>query len=664
MEIFRHVAQGRLSEVAGPLANDIDQSIRVLDLDRSVAETKAGLPEETRVWLERYVAGVNAGRERLEETPADLRAIGVEPAEWTVEDTLTVGRLAAADINWGYWFQVLRLREEDSYPAFRQRLDEFEEEGRSSFGPGTPTVLDPLLSMARTGSNSFVVSSARSASGGALIASDPHLGLPQPNLFFVVGYRAPGTAVVGLTIPGLPMVLEGRSEHVAWGATNMQALSSSVFDLSGRDNGSYETRDEIIRTRLWFDKTVTIRESPWGPLLNDAPLFPADDDQPLALTWRGHRPSDEATAFLKASRARNWEEFRAAFETYAVSGQNMLYADKDGNIGQLLAFEFDPAAGRALEEGPFADPDEPSHRWGNPIPSTRLPASFNPEQGFLISCNNTPVLTDPPMTRNGNANDRFVRLADLLSENGSMTLEKLMAAQLDVYSEASLNAARAIVEHAPDDAVQTRLLAELRTWDGVYDHESTGAVAYQIVLSELINESYRDRYGDRIAGFLRSSKATHDFVRQDVESGEISPRRIERALRKATNDWRPGMTWGDVHRIRLAHPIGNIPLLGGSWVFDEFPADGSTTTVHKTAHRVTDGEHRATFGSNARHVSDMSDPDENYFVILGGQDGWIGSEHMLDQVPLWREGRYMRIPLRESSVREAFPVRTVIGAGE
>ncbi|MCA9312093.1 MAG: penicillin acylase family protein, partial [Phycisphaerales bacterium] len=399
MEITRRLSQGRLSEMAGPPANRIDHTIRALALDRAVPEMVSTLPDETRRWIQRYVDGINDHRDLVAARPADYRLAGIGEEPWTIADVLTIGRLACMDINWGKWVSLLPLRDEPGWDDYMERLHAFSAAARPSFGSGEPTPLDPLLDAGRTGSNCVAVAPSRSATGSALLAGDPHLGLPQPNLWCIIGYRSPSHAAVGLTFPGLPFVLVGRNPHLAWGGTNMHALASVLYALPAEE--PLVERSHRIRTRLFFDRTVTVRESALGPVISDAPLFREIADRPVALKWRGHEPSDESTAFLKASHAKTGEAFRAAFETFAAGSQNMLYADDQGNIGQVLAFEFHPAAGYAAAAPGPVDPEDPRMQWGPGIDSTRLPSAVNPAAGFLVSANNTPVLTDPPLVGQG-----------------------------------------------------------------------------------------------------------------------------------------------------------------------------------------------------------------------------------------------------------------------
>ena len=135
----------------------------------------------------------------------------------------------------------------------------------------------------------------------------------------------------------------------------MLALSSTFYDISSPDYDEPAARQERIKVRWWRDRPVTVRDSPLGPIVSDAPLVSEHNLPRVALKWRGHQPSDEITAFLRVNRARNWEEFIGAFYSYGVSGQNMLYADRQGNIGQVAAVSYSPAAGRANLNF-FADP--------------------------------------------------------------------------------------------------------------------------------------------------------------------------------------------------------------------------------------------------------------------------------------------------------------------
>jgi penicillin amidase len=517
-------------------------------------------------------------------------------------------------------------------------------------------------SAVKSGSNCFVVSDKKSKTGGALIAADPHVGLMLPNFWVLVGFRSPTFHAVGITLPGMPMILIGRNSDIAWGGTNMLSLSSSLYDISSFSSEDFRKRKESIGVRWWVDRSVQIRETRLGPVISDASLFKKMNLPPLALKWRGHDPSDETTALLKVNRASNWEEFREAFETYAVSGQNFLYADTKGNIGQLLALEFIPTAGR-VGRLPIGNPSEPAHVWKDGIRSTDLPAAFNPAEGYLVSVNNVPVRTEPPISLFGNWNDRYHTLSDSLKRNQAVTVKDLMEVQRDVSSQDALSLARVIIEKGKSIRGRGRDVIEaLTAWDGLYDTASRGASALTLTASHLVSAYYEQDYGRDTADTLRGSPAVYTFLAEDI-SEDQSTVRLYQALERAAEDFEKYPTWGDLHFLRLEHILGRAPFIGKRYRFGEYPVPGSTNTVMKSAHLLTDEPHFVTYGANSRFVADLSDPDENYFILLGGQDGFLGSRNYLDMFDLWKEGRYVQFPLRLESIKRSFHHVMKLGSG-
>ncbi|MBK8975118.1 MAG: penicillin acylase family protein [Planctomycetes bacterium] len=666
MELFRRIAQGRLSELGGPLAWDVDHTLRALDIDRAVPAIEATLPAPTRAWLVRYVEGVNLQASRAVAAPPECGLLGIDVrADWTVADVLAVARLGSIDINLARFLGAQGVATAERYTEYRARMERYDRDGVVSYGPEQPTPLDFLVERSKSGSNAFVVGGARTRSGAALIASDPHLGFLLPNVWCVVAWRTPTQQVAGLTLPGVPAVVVGRNRHIAWGGTNMGAWSSSLYDVAGLPADAVSTRSETLRTRWWFDHDIELRETPYGPLISDAPLLRELGLPPLALDWRGHRPSDEITAFLRVGVATDWDSFRAAFETYATGGQNFLYADAHGHIGQLLATELVPAASRA--EGALQDGSDPAGPVREPgVPGTRLPAVVDPPEGYLVSANNTPVLTEPPVSAYRNSNDRVLRIRELIEQQGTLGVADMRRIQRDVHSRSSAAAAAALLAAVDAEALSAGARAlrdRLAGWDGDYAIDSVGAVAFQAVVAALLEAHYRPYWGDAIAKSLASSTALNVFLQDDVAGGAIDAAKLRSAFEAAAAAVEPATTWGDVHRVRLRHPLGFAPLIGGSYTFLEMPIAGSTTTIAKSAHAVSAESHASFYGAQARHVADLGDPDENWFLLLGGQDGWLGSANLIDQAERWNRGDMVRVPFSELAIERHFRIRQPLTGG-
>ncbi len=650
IEMLRRVARGQLAEMFGPFAVGLDRSIRVLDLAGAADRIRAELPADTIAWLERYVDGINHFREHAPKQPAEVRMLGVGDRPWTVEDVIVVGRLLSADVNWFVWYQMLQMRDEPGFEKFWERLKEEGRIGEVSFGGEDPMPLPgAVMGATRSGSNAFAVGGERTAGGGAVLGSDPHLGVDLPNFWVLMGYHSPGATAVGMTYPGVPAILVGRNRDIAWGATNMRSLNTTFYDVSTLPEDQITERTERIGVRWWLDRKVRIRETPFGPIINDAPILSRMEGPPIAMRWRGHDPSDELTPFLRLADASNWEQFRSAFATYAVSGQNFIYADRHGNVGQILAVEYDPAAGRAALDGLIADPHNPAHHWGEGIPSHELPAAYNPESGYVITSNNNPVRTDPPIALVASANDRYRRIGQLIERANPVTASDARAIQADVYSAASHQVAHELarrLEAVPqaNEGRGAALRQALAEWDGHYRADSRGAVAYQVLINHVARLHYKQRYGRRATSHILGSFMFHDLVWQDLQAGEFDDH-LREALRRSLRAFGRHESWGSMHQLRLNHALGQLPLVGNRFRYGEFPTSGSTTTIAKSAHVITDSRHTVRYGAQSRFVTDLSHPNENYFVLLGGQDGWFGSANFKDQWPLWRHNQRIRLPL-------------------
>lgn len=665
MEILRRVSQGRISEMASFATLDIDHSLRALDLGRAAPEIVRAMPEETRIWADAYVAGINHYAATMRERPHEFTVLGLDVEPWTVEDVITFGRLASVDINWLRWFFLLPLQDRADWPEIWASVLEAGATSLPSFDPDAPEGLrrlsDLLAGVSRSGSNAVAVAGSRTASGGAMIASDPHLGLYAPGLWLIAGMRSPSVHAVGLMVPGLPFVALGRNPWIGWGGTNMQAGSSDLVDVSDLPDDQVTVRRERIGVRWWQGREVEIGETPYGPILSDAPLFPGSTNGPVALRWIGHRPTDELTAMLRLNRARDWDGFRAALDGFAISSQNMVYADRDGRIG-LASAAMLPWRPLDPPEAIVQAPDGP-HDWDRIYTSRDLPAIVDPPSGVIASANNPPAPAEIRLGWFFSPNDRIGRLNELLSANGRWTMEGLAELQRDVYRHSAVSLRDALLDRTDGRLTglgepERRALERVRAWDGHYRADSAEALAAEVTLAaflEAFASEERRRAWNAINHIYEMVEAEAERAPTEAILAALTP-----ALRRAAEALDTYGTWGGMHRLRLAHPLANAPLIGRRYVFADRPAAGSTTTIMKTAHRASTERHAAFYGSNARHISDLADPDANWFVVPGGQDGWINAQSFMDQLPLWEAGEYIRVPLTSDAVAREFPHRTTL----
>lgn len=662
MELMRHVSQGRIAEIGGPLAVGIDHALRLIDLGKAAPAILAAMPATARAWLDAFVAGINHYQATAKTLPHEYGALGLKREPWRPEEVLTIGRLGSIDVTWLIWFRLLGLRDAPNWRELWRRVIGAGTASAPSFGMAASAELEALEELlgnaAKTGSNSVAVGGSRGAAGSALIANDPHLGISLPNLWLIAGLKSPSYHMVGLMVPGLPFVAVGRNQDIAWGGTNLRAASSDLFDISELPEAQLDTRVETIRVRGWRDHEVELRDSPYGPVISDAPVLPHKDGERLALSWIGHRPTDELTAMLEVCRAANWNEFRRALSGFALSSQNFVYADARGNVGQLTAAQ--------LPRRPAVPPDDiirpldQAALWDRIVTTGDLPHVFNPPDGVVASANNRPAATDLLIGYFFSSNDRVLRLQERLRAKTDWTIADLRALQLDTHSRSAIALRDALyqrlgarVDSLTADGPERRVLDRVATWDGVYDAGSHGALAFEALMSGFLATIY----DEKARAILDAAGNLYEFAIEDVR--RLDETQLDAALRAALPDAARALerygTWGKMHRLPIKHLLGAIPLLGRRYRFRDLATSGSSHTVYKTAHALEATRHNTRYGTQARHISDLSDPDANWFVLLGGQDGWFNNSTFADQIDPFMKGELIQVPLTLDKVRTTFP---------
>lgn len=657
MEILRRIAYGRISEIAGPLTVDLDISLRVFDFPCAALAVVAGMPPATRRWVERFVEGINVHLALQPALPHELRLLGVRPEPWCSEDVVAIGRLAGTDVTWLAWFQLLPLRERPDWPALWRRV-------LAEGGPGLVTEdADPLagllLATAKSGSNAAAVAGTRTASGAALLMNDPHLGLALPNLWLAAGMRSPSLQATGLMIPGVPFVAIGRNRGIAWGGTNLRAQSSDLVDLGRLPPEALKPRPVTIKVRWGQSRRVTLRESPHGPVLTDAPFIAARTQRTLAMRWAGHDPSDEITAMLGVMRAHDLGSFRKALEGFGVSGQSFLYADTRGRIAQLKAAHLPRRPARPPEDL-ILTPAQLQAIWAEKVTAAELPAVIDPPEGFTASANDPGRQGSVPTGWFYGDRDRIARLLELLGSGTVLGAADLAAMQQDTLRPSARRLRAVLLRHAAAGgrAETRRAHGVLAGWDAAYARTSRGAVLAEVAAYR-IAEALLDR-AERTA--LESVDAVLDRALDRLET--LPPAEATRVAEEALGAGLRALdrhgNWGGFHRLRISHLLGNIPVLGRAYRYADLPADGGNGTLNKTAHGLTLRRHAVRYGAQARFVADLADLDASRVVLLGGQDGWFRSSTFLDQLPLWRAGRMIELPLRKETAFARAAQRVVL----
>lgn len=357
---------------------------------------------------------------------------------------------------------------------------------------------------------------------------------------------------------------------------------------------------------------------------------------------------------LGVLQSRDVDGFRKALASFALPGQNMVAADSAGRISHVLAAGVSPEVA-TMQRDPVLQATEDGPR---PFLHTAdLPCLADSVCGLVISANNRPTLEGPLLGLWFNAPDRIMRLEEALGTTTQLTLEDLQALQQDT---------RSILAHALAQALSGRAMAAglgghgalalLADWGGDYHVDARGPVVFEAVLKEVAAALYGQ--GGSMADPRLSWGFLTRFVPGDLQAMPEARRHkiLEAALASASRTLQRHPTWGSMHRLRVEHMLGRLPVVGRAFRLADLPVGGSRETLMKTSHRLVCGRHDTDYGAQARFAADLSDLDANHAVLFGGQDGWWGSTTFADQVDLWRQGKTIMLPLRLETVRETFPM--------
>lgn len=653
MELMRRAALGRMAEVAGEAAIELDRLLRLVDFPAAAEDSIALMPRETRVWAEGFADGINAVV-ATRPMPPEFEIFGIEPEPWTLHDLFAVSRLCSADYAWKVWRTLNPLRQEDDWARMWAELvgvaavtDEDIPIGADTLDEALPTAFN------RSGSNAYAIAGERTASGKPLFACDPHHIIATPGLWLIAGLRTPHLSVWGLMIPALPIFGVGRNEHGAWGGTNLHATSSELIDVAGEP---IETVTHEIGVRGKGTRRITTRRTALGPVVSDARPFhmPADT---VALHWMGHRPSDEFTPFYRLMRADGWDSFEDAVDGYALPGLNLLWADDGGTIGKMIAAKI-PERPLSTPQDLVVTKEEAHAQWSNLLSARQLPHERNPPEGYVASANEAPK--DPPVTislffASGN---RIRRIGALLENRRGLTVADVMAMQEDVFLAPAAALTTRLSQVARAAGAAGAVVEALTAWDGHYRADSAGALAFELVAEPLVKTLEARSPKKFVSPYWRPFSRLTRLV--NGASDEELAEALLPAIASAERPFATHRTWGGLHRVRLQHPLGKLPWLTPRLPTIDFPSGGSNDTLMKSMHPFTQKRHATNFGANARFVADLADRDATFAVLLGGQDGWPGSRTMFDQVGPWRRGEQMRLPFSPPAVAEACPHVTVV----
>jgi penicillin amidase len=695
MELNRRAATGELSAVFGRRTLELDRLSRTLGFARLARASWERLDEGTRSHLEAYSEGVNAFLQSRPQLPIEFSLVRHRPAPWHPLDCLAFARLQMWALSHGAMGEITLAR----------LIDEVGEEKAGQlnidYGRENPVTLPGGIELNRLqteglarpvaaafmgkgaldgcgrGSNAWVIASGRSGTGHPILCNDMHLPVGTPSLWYYLHLRSDeGLHVAGFSQPGLPFVLVGHNEHVAWGATLSYTDCEDLFveRIRKQDTTQYlfadrwleaEVIEEPIKVRWSQERIERVTITHHGPVVSD--VIPADG-QVLALSSMALKVDAAFGGFAQLNEAKDWDEFVLAVSAVESPSLNLLYADTGGNIGHYVSGKV-PV--RAKGDGSRPAPGwTAEHEWIGEIPFSEMPHALNPRAGYIVSANHR-IVGDAyhhflgKVWRNGY---RARRIGQLIANIDRITLEDCQRFQLDFYSVPGAQLVSELADFRAREAEAELCLQLLREWDGWLRPESAGGAVFEVLLARLADEILSPHLARDLSYLLLGSGPDPLFAPVNEFHG-YWPSILMRLLGGAPNDWIPDRQalledclikaarelrhllgedprhwqWGRLHRIRFVHSLGMLPPMDVVFNQGPFPIGGDTNTVAQTGMRPELPYDNNAISISGRLVIDMGDLDHGRAMYAPGQSGHLGSPYYGNMIEAWLKGEYFKM---------------------
>ena len=701
MDLYRRHAGGELAEILGGSLVAHDKAQRVLGFRKAAQRIYAHLSASEKSGLEAYARGVNLFiAQHGDRLPPEFELLHYAPRQWTGEDSILIGTMMINDLDSHWDTKLVRDRinaklgklpnaaklESDLYPvgSWRDRpptgevidmtkpqpapqssKDDDDESTTAALGVHDlrQTLGLPDCNACGIGSNNWVIAGTHTASGKPLLSNDMHLGITVPNIWYMADLKAPGYHAAGVTLPGMPYVIEGHNEHVAWGFTALYADVQDLYIEKLDGKGNYRALDgtwkplqvtrETIHVRGSGDVTLDVQETAHGPLLN--PIL-KNETRPIALKWTLYDAALNSLPIYAMNTAANSNEFSAALQQWCWPTQNVVYADNAGHVAYHAIGKAPVRPAGLISTAIHGGQNE----WSGYIPFDQLPNSVDPPSGFLATANANVTTDKSPykLTLEWADPYRAERIYKLLQGRDKLTPADMLAVQTDIYSEVDQEIAHRFayaLDHSAQNDKRLKQAADLlRSWDGKMTTDSAAAsvvtkardALWPLILEPKLGDLAADyRWAER--SFAQEEIVMHgeaDWIPKGYKTwDDVLSEAVRRGLKNSNapadlSKW----TYGSWHVIDIEHPLHPFLL----WITNvagtgALPLSGGGTTVKQVG---------KAFGPSQRFTMDWSSIDGSTENISLGESGNPYSEYFRDQWKDYYGGTTFALPFTEAAV--------------
>ena len=696
MDMVRRAARGKLAEILGPDLVPVDRFFRTITAGRSIESMAAAYDKQMLEASRAYTKGVNNFIENHKgPLPLEFTILGYSPEPWHFADFIAVYYYMAWDLNSAFGIEMLHAavieklgekKAQDLFPDYPKGYPTIVPEQQASLGfvKAMARTRDALGTEGGGASNNWVISGEKSVTGMPIFASDPHLGHGAPGIWYEAHLVTPEMNVSGSLLPGIPFIIIGANEDVAWGMTNVAADDADFYieKLNPTNQDQYEymgrwedmtVKEEVIRVKGASDVKLKVRLTRHGPIIDEVNKYDEPEGTALAMRWTAYEML-EKNPFYYLNTARSIDDIEQALEYFKCPGQNVVYADSQGNIGYLAA------VGIPIREGFSGALPVPGwdgrHEWKGYAATAEQPHLKNPPRGWIATANNKHVHDGYPypISHYYAMPDRFVRIQQMITAKEKYSVKDFKEMHNDFYVVLAEEWVPIIIralagKHLTDSEKTAKKF--LIDWNFIAGADDVAPMVFHATINAMVKNTIKKRLGDELYDlYIKNHYVALNAMRNLIAGGQ-SPwfddpgtpevedldmvilksfkgavAYLDSKLGSAVGDWQ----WGKLHTLTIYHPFGkSSPLMGYFMNIGPTPMGGSIGTVNPQPYRLSnpwEGYH----GASLRYIVDFSNMKNSRRVIPAGISGNFMSPHYDDQFELWRNGRYRPFVLDRKSV--------------
>jgi penicillin amidase len=718
MDYYRRLASGRLSEIFGSETIKIDKFMRCFDIEQITNKNYDSLSGKSKTILDSYANGVNFFiQENSKYLPLEFNALNYKPEKWKPAHSLMIGKLLTFELSLSIWGDITFGEIFDKYGAEKLKLFMPDEEyntilynsannnlqknikSTSLYSDELFKIKDKIgITGSSSGSNCWVFRNEDSTGNfHSILANDAHLMLMAPARWIQMKIKSPEINALGLTIPGIPLIISGRNQSIAWGITNIMLDGFDYFfERLDDKQENYLSSDSTMKKIIYVVDTIKIagksdeiyykRKTENSYLISDFHIL-SDPELMLnfkdrqsemgiynknvfSFRWVGNNIDDDIYALYKINTARNFNEFKDATRHWASPGLNFHYTDVNGNIGVL-------SAGYIPIRNDSCNPNIPNPAWIKEYSwknvkklSDSTYSMYNPAKNFIASANNKISTNNDIFISNyWEPDSRVKRIHELLSESDNLTYRDAQYLQndyLSVYSRELLNICIPILESYTNLLTEDEreLIELLKKWDFIMSRASVEAALYTFYYEKLLHNTLFDELTIRLykqynfISSLPTRKILMLFKQNDSELFDIKGTKnienkefiIFKSFRDAVVEFNSYFgaaklnerTYGKMHTLTLNHPFSSSNFLNPAVSLGPFETGGNNTTINNGEWNLNN-PYKQAIGASMRIVCDMSS-DYIYTSIPGGISGDHIHPNYSDQLQIWLNGGYVKLP--------------------